>query len=141
MPLSLKDRTKLEALNGKTIMYATVTYRITGIVEVQGNYILSTDVKPLKFQEADIPKFLSEILPVETRPAKIATSVRPLNADVDTTVLSELTNSLMDSLRQLDTTHDDAGQKKLGKKIKLKCAISRAATDIAKTAIIARRYT
>lgn len=140
--LALKHKTKLEALPGKTFMYHTTTYRITGIVEVNGQYIISTDVKPLRFTEDAIPQFLSDLLPVETLPAEASAKAgKPLNSDVDTSVLGELTASLMDSLRQIDTTTDPEKKKDLNKKIKMKVAISRAATDIAKTAIIARRFT
>ncbi len=135
--LNLKNKAALEALNGSTVMYRTVTYHITGIVEVAGQYVISTDVKPLRFKEDEIPDFLNQILPVEThRKGSVI-----IHQALDTSVLTELSNSLIASLREIDTAKDPEAIKAAAKKAKSKVTLSKGITDIAKTNRRAKSHT
>lgn len=132
--LSLKSKSKLEKLEGKTFLYRATAYRITGYVEANDRIIVSTDVKPLNLEAAKIDAFIDELLPCDVA------ALPEKNTGVDPTVLGQLTNSLMKSLLEVDTAKTEEEIRLAARRVSNKVALSRAVTDIAKTHILAAKF-
>lgn len=133
--LSLKDKSRIEAMIGQSFMYKTKVYKFTDMLEIGDQVIISTDQKALRINVPDITNFIKECMPADLEPSNNKAIALP----IDSSVFSEVTKGLMTSFREIQDSNDDEQIIKSLKKAKGKSDVAKTLTSIAKLALDARR--
>lgn len=119
-------------------MHKGTCYQVVDFVEVGSDIIISTDIKSLKIPAEELSGFFKELLPAERDVERADNHLETIGA-VETGVFKELTGGLMASFRDVQNAKGEDDIKAAVKVATTKIGISKAITDIAKTAIAGKK--
>lgn len=136
--LSLKHKSALESIIGKMWMYKSTNYLFTDYTHIGKSIIFSTDVKAITIEVGQIDEFKKELLPVDSTPASSSVAQIP---GIESSIFSELAGGLMTSFREIQGAKgtDEKFLQQAIRRSKAKVDITKAVTDIAKTAIAGQK--
>lgn len=139
--LSLKHKSLLESIIGKMWMYKSTNYLFTDYTHIGESIIFSTDVKAITIEVGQIEDFKKELLPVDSTPASSSISATAQIPGIESSIFSELAGGLMSSFREIQGAKgtDEKFLQQAIRRSKAKVEITKAVTDIAKTAIAGQK--
>jgi hypothetical protein len=100
--MTLKDKSTLEAMIGKSWMYRGATSTFNDMVETTGFVIISTSQRAIKVPEDQVAKFIQDCLPAESPAEKGVAKL-----EIDGQVISDLTTGMMKAFKDLDEAGPD----------------------------------
>lgn len=135
--MTLKDKSALERMIGRTWMYRGAVSTFNDLVQSNGHVILSTSLKAIKIPADQVATFIKDCLPVEDTPEKQVQKINKI--DIDGQVITDLTLGLMKSFSDIDRADSPEKLKDALQKARAKTNISNSVIQIANTVLKANR--
>ena len=135
--MTLKDKSALERMIGRSWMYRGAVSAFNDFVESNGHVILSTSHKAIKIPADQVGTFIKDCLPVEETPEKGLSKINKI--DLDGQVITDLTRGLMKSFSDIDGADTPEKLKDALQKARAKTNISNSVIQIANTVLKANR--